>query len=505
MCAPIRKQRRKRHGEKATRRGGFTADAPVHTLRAVVGVADELVRARVATSLSRLETLRVAVDAWLLHRRGADVTQQYTTQLSTIEAVLNHCIAAVGATIPTTATDLETAYDECRLADRRTNWIERIYRYFGDRFDQRDGSDERRRCLQAADEIVWSCWRPCFNDGSASDHRPPLPGAVPLPYLDAVHAPEAFPAGLVPADLAATYADADFVRDHLARLPVPTIRVPVVAIQEPWLLGLLGHEAAHHLQFGAQLGRVFRTLIGDTVTRIDPGAADIWTGWSVEIFADLVSVALLGPWALWPIAELELGGSERMASERPGYPPALVRLRLMERAAIALGLDPDPAWPSAEAAESIHATPAPYADCIEPVVTAALQIGPSGYDLTSWIDLRVGDFTSGGEVSHWRRWFAGGPMPATRPSLRAPRLVLAGAIAATADAHRQAEPGRLLILAAIRKQACEQIISLRTPTVRAAGGTSEQTRDLDSLGAALASATAEQLDGANHAPMTATA
>lgn len=458
-----------------------------------------VVDGRLAMSRSRVHALHVDVSDWLAHRRKADSLEQFATQLETIEGVLLRSIDAVAATIPTTGDEVAQVYELCRLADRRTVWVERVWRYFTERFDQRDGDGQVSACALAADEMLWSCWRPCFSTGP-TDARPPTPGPVPLPHLDAVHAPEAFPAGLVPADLAAVHADAPFVREHLRALPVPTVRVPDAAVGEPWLLALVAHETGHHLQFAAGLVEPFRDAVKAAVARAGGDLASVqrWSDWSIEVFADLASVALLGQWALWPIGELELRDRGRMTEPRGAYPPGIVRMRLLATAIEAAGLDPSQAWPIGT--PSYDTASAPDLAFVDEVVTDGTAIGPEGFDLVGWIDLRVEEMAPGGEVDQWRRWFGGGALPQITASLRAPRLVVAGLVAATADARRAPAARRDAILTAIRGQAFERIVALRAPGRRAVDKVPPVDADLGALGKALARLDPDDLDGAEAGP-----
>jgi hypothetical protein len=293
--------------------------------------------------------------------------------------------------------------------------------------------------------------------------------------------------------LAAAHADAPFVREHLKRLPVPTVRVPAAATNEPWWLALVAHEASHHVQFGADLVTKFRDAVEHAITRAggDEAAVERWSGWSVELFADLASVAMLGPWAMWPIAELELRDPMRMAEPRGAYPPGVVRLRLLAAAVECLGLDASVAWPSG--------SPPAYPDAlddlgfVDDVVAAGLATGVSGLELGQWVDLRPGDFAPGGMVDQWRVFFCGGGVPSTAPSLRAPRLVVAGIVAATAEARRSPEK-REAILGVIRTSAFEHIVALRAPGRRARDEAGPADVDLEPLATALSQADEADLE-----------
>lgn len=467
----------------------------------IVSSALGVIEGRLAASRERVRLLSEGFDDWLDLRRKADVHEQYSTQLDTIETVIHTCVDAVTGTITDDPAEWTATYEVCRLADRRAVWVERVWKYFSSRFDQRDGATSAATCLLAADEVLWSCWRPCFAEGPA-DPRPKPPGAVPLPYLDPVHAPEAFPATLVPSDLASSYADAPFVREHLSRLPVPTVRVPAASIHEPWLLGLIAHEAGHQIQFAAQLGHTFRAAVEGAVAKQggDANAVSRWSDWSVELFADLASVAMLGPWALWPIAELELGRPQRMSEPRSGYPPGIVRLRLIEVASRLLGLDPLPAWPSAAAKTLVDEAALPDLAFAEQVAAAGLSVGPGNMDMASWIRLDVTEFGVTGQVQQWRRWYAGGPRPNTVPSLKGPRIALAGAVAASADARRAAPEVRKGIEARLADSAYREMVALRVKGKRAAGQVERVGADLGALATALLQADEAELDAVGVRP-----
>jgi hypothetical protein len=273
-------------------------------------------------------------------------------------------------------------------------------------------------------------------------------------------------------------------------LPVPTVRVPAAADHEPWLLGLVAHEVGHHIQFAAGLVEPFRNAVEAAVhaMRADKDAVERWTGWSAEVFADLASVAMLGPWALWPIAELELRDPGRMVEPRGAYPPGLVRLRLLAAAVAAVGLDPSEAWPTGDLTADTHAEELPDLAFVDAVVEAGLTVGPPGFTLAEWIDLRTDDFEPAGEIDQWRRWFGGGPVPNTVASLRAPRTVVAGAVAASADARRAAAARREQVLGNVRDNAYKCILALRAVGRRAADDAVPVIADLDALATAIAQA-----------------
>jgi hypothetical protein len=77
-------------------------------------------------------------------------------------------------------------YAECARTEEESLWLWRVWDYFREKFDQR--VDERySEALLAADEVVWSCYRPFFR--TLIGGRVPEP--APLPYIEADFAPSA--------------------------------------------------------------------------------------------------------------------------------------------------------------------------------------------------------------------------------------------------------------------------------------------------------------------------
>lgn len=456
---------------------------------------------RVSASTSRLDRARASATLWLTQRREADkALSQYASQLDAVDQVLSGCFTQIEAIMPAETNSLPDIYSRCWAIDRRIVWTTRLLAYFADRFGNRNpvGADDRNLCLLAADEVVWSSWRRAYST-IASDVRPAMPTPAPLPFLDAVHAPEVFPPSLVPTDLGSLHVDAPFVREHLAALPVPMVRLPVGAVSEPWQLALLAHETGHHLQFANRLTAPFTNAVEAAVR--DAGGNDAavqrWAGWSVEIFADLVSVVLLGPWALWPIAELELSTQSSMVRQRPGYPPAGIRLTLIARAVAELGLDPDVGWPPGAGAGRWDGgdLPVPASDPEQPdaafvstVVQSGLAIAPNGLALADWLRFRESDFGPNGPLQRWCNWLSGrGVRPATERSVTMACLVAGAAVCATAAA-RASKTGSEETLATVRMRTFQAIISMRMPGRRAVGTPVQSDYDSAALGLALANA-----------------
>ena len=85
------------------------------------------------------------------------------------------------------------------------------------------------------------------------------------------------------------------------------------------------------------------------LTKTFPGILDAagglrWRPWHEEIFADLYSVLMIGPWAAWALAELVWGADRAMLDDSyPRYPAPIIRLMFMAEVADRLHVDPAPA------------------------------------------------------------------------------------------------------------------------------------------------------------------
>jgi hypothetical protein len=276
---------------------------------------------------------RQELSAWVERRQASDESWQYQTQVESLTARLEQAASAIGQ--PLSSMDLGRPstdfYDDCRLYELRLNWLQRLWRFYRDRFDQRD--DERLGpVLRAADEVVWSCHRSVL---SAPD-RP-----APLPFIEFKYSPEVFPSELIPAEL--TDVDSDFLREQLQHLPIPLLRLPASCVDEPWWLIHIGHEVGHHIQFALveeyKLVEDFRAYLERILEEHGtPEDAESWGRWAKELFADVFAVHAMGAPAVSAMVEMELQRDMTADRTRYGYPPAVVRLELMAQLATALGL-----------------------------------------------------------------------------------------------------------------------------------------------------------------------
>jgi hypothetical protein len=398
-------------------------------------------QARVDRSIDELNALARQLDAWVVRRESDGRRGQYKSQIHAIKLALDRPIAALRERLNAidTARSESDVYEECRLFDQRIVWVQRIFAFFRERFDQRE-NDVFKRVLFAADEIVWSCYREVVARCEAL-HIRTRSRPAPLPFIEHDISPEAFPADLVPPPLSKD-VDAPFFKEFLAALPVPVVRLPPFCVSAPWWLTYLGHEVGHHVQFDVLKGGV---LLIDIQTLLEREAAaggggehdkEAWGNWAREIFADTFSILVMGPWAVDAITEIERAAPAVMQRRRPTYPSPAVRLKLMAALAARLKL-PKPV--SLDGAEAEPATPAPGtrehldAAIAERVAGALLEPLPSlGKPLAAIAGFQVRDFVGPPEpaVVTWRKRLKSAATAPVDTSLRAARIAASAALAA---------------------------------------------------------------------------
>ncbi len=392
---------------------------------------------RVERSRDDLGAFSARFDEWLGRRRKADPRRQYTSQLDAIERCIRRATAAIDAALVSVDAErpASSVYDECRVLELRLLWLQRVWEFFRTKFDQRD-DPVMGPLLRAADEVVWSAYRPVFDRCQALGVAARL-GPAPLPFVEFEHSPAAFPSSLVPPGLKRD-VDGAVLAEFLDTLPVPVVRLPPSCTQAPWWLIHLGHEVGHHLQYdladGQVLVRGFQDLVRATVEEggANEDEADRWAGWSREIFADISSVALMGPLAVHATVEFEITSAPELTKPRPLYPSPYVRAHFLAAIAERLKL-PAPellALLDAGAAGAVAANDVALARRVAAVATGALP--GLGRSLAELVDLRRRDYGSHptGAVNVWFARMRDTQSVNAPPQLRSARLATTGAYAA---------------------------------------------------------------------------
>jgi hypothetical protein len=404
-------------------------------------------RVRIDQTVRGLEQLDAEIKAWACKRHKADRVQQYFTQLNALTGVLENALTRLKPEVDalTTAagiTSVAKVYDQCRTYEKRIIWIRRLWRYFQDKFDQRDTSFADT--IFAADEIVWSCYSETFTRAKL-DAR----GTVPLIYIEPQYSPNAVPRLEPPPDLKHD-VDGEFVATCLAQLPVPLIGLPTVCLSEPWWLAFLAHEIGHHVQYdivpGADLVATFGTLLAAAATGWDNVAeaslrpeATRWNTWGREVFADAFSVLQLGEGAVWAMTELETTSNLSMLKGKILYPAPAVRLALLAALADRLGLDArnalrwvDPRGLTTDAQEGhdkLRAEAAAELDRLPFIVEAVLERPlpplPPLPMLCAW---DTENFVR--QTKYWSTELLKPRLPEAERDVRAARYILSGAVRA---------------------------------------------------------------------------
>lgn len=388
--------------------------------------------ARKEQTQRELRLLDEELQSWLSRRRIQDVQQQYQTQLNTIAALIGDTVRELEQALSVVDVDGDSVYAQCRLFDLRALWVRRVWQFFREKFDQRD-DPVAGPVLQAADEVVWSCYRQVFAElkkASGGQLRP-----APLPFIESSYSPQAFPSTLLATQFNDSSLSGSFLGDHLNGLALSVVRLSPACVHSPWWLVYLGHEMGHHIQYDAQLVEAFRTQI-ETIVRTQKGSEvelEDWSNWSEEIFADLVSLHLMGQWALRAMIELERTSPEKMALSRISYPAPYLRLFLMAEAADRLDL-PGTTTLAAAALPIEQATTARERTLAKQVAQAVSKPLPElTVSLQQLVAFRKEEFLPGGDVMKWAKAFLPPGAPSITQKLRAARLLSSASFAAWAQ------------------------------------------------------------------------
>jgi hypothetical protein len=284
---------------------------------------------RRSQTLAELDRLRDDLCVWIDRRKRCDPRGQYSSQLIAIKKEIGDAIEALREAVAAASRGTATGEMFRRMAadDRRIIWVRSAWDYFRQKFDQRD-DPTLQPVLRAADEVVWSCYKPFFG---SSAKLPP----APLCCIDPSYAPTS-----VRPDQAAhqfertSEIDEGPLASYLKALPIPILRLPPGVASSPWTLALIGHETGHFIQRmmedAAEFFDWMSSQVEAAVERAGGGEADksAWRRCTEEIFADWYFVLTMGQWAVWAIAPWTVGPDDVMLKRQRFYPSPVARLRL---------------------------------------------------------------------------------------------------------------------------------------------------------------------------------
>jgi hypothetical protein len=446
---------------------------------------------RVRQSSLELARLSGEVAQWQKHRTDEDCDPagkfrgQYQTQVARIVDEVNRAAAAIDGLIRATADtpgatmSLAAVYQECARHDRRIIWLRRAFDFFREKFDQRDNPG-LKSCVRAADEVLWSCYKPFFQATGKS-----LPPA-PLPYIENTYSPAAVREDDSSHLEKSSEIEEGPLKPFFVSLPIPLLQLSPTSVTAPWAHVLIGHEAGHFIQDHAMPDGEYRRVFRERVQEIarNTGGEDYakaWGRWAPEIFADLYSVLTMGRAAVWTIAQFELARPGKITTRASSYPSALTRTRLLAGFASQaglpagdtveqeLGIDPASAADSAEARKDLEIAYAVAALIREPLPGASVGwyqlISP---DPAAW---KPGSgFDEPGEVLQWAEALTGQRQKQDSKTLTGARRVAAGTAQAWSELVRSDDTTeRQLRIQSVESKAFNRMIACSEPGTRAAG------------------------------------
>jgi hypothetical protein len=390
-------------------------------------------------TVQELERLNSELGAWKERRINADTSAlgnyrgRYDSQLNHIEREIGEAARVVGGLL---GGDLsgKTYGAVCRefnFHDQRIIWIRYVWDYFREKLDQRDDIS-LKPALEAADEVLWSCYHPYFQHRKLSAPPPPIAGIC----YDYTASALKTQSGYVLERRVDTLGGP--MKEYFQKLPVGILRLPPTVVTAPWTLGLIAHECGHFLQDAVEAGAPSGGSFADKVEAAVRGAGgteeDVkaWRRWSIEIFADWTAVLALGPWSIWVLAPWVLTEQSGMLSRQAAYPSPLVRLLLIGQ--IAKELDgTEQQLGDLCVSEQAAVTAESQLDWRIARAVAGLveqPLGNSAENLSDHFDFRKSDYAPGGGVEQWAESLLDRKPKSPSNDLRAARLVAAGALKA---------------------------------------------------------------------------
>lgn len=444
---------------------------------------DLLNEVRRERSAGELEQLNQSICDWIQAQRAADVDEhdqymgRHKTQLEAIESVLLDaltCMAnSIGPESLRVKSEVGLFFDRCRDVDMATLWLQRVWEFFKEKFDQRKDDQRKDQLLKAADEVVWSCYRQVLSHPNVIQAGI-KPGPTPLPYIEAWYSPAARHSDKpLRGDLELKVPGMDEeLASFLAGLPIPLLRLPPWCVDAPWWLVYIAHEIGHLVQHDLKLVGYFRQGMEAVASNngLSKDEQERWGRWGKEIFADVFSVMLMGPWALWGIVEVEWTALPRMSRRRPTYPAPLVRLALMSHLSEQLKLGSRRALRGLDPTGLAGDNPKMKRDLsvVNDAVAFALKPLPKKLGtLKELCGFEKSVFAPEEKVERWAAELRSDRNLAPHRSLGTARLVMSGAVQAWADVIELAPPERRATREALADRTKMALIRSAAPGTRA--------------------------------------
>lgn len=482
---------------------------------------------RLESTSRELRALRASIEAWLSDWAASDVDAggkyrgKYRSQLAALRGLLLGAAEAIEGSLA----DLRDRFGEpagefygwCRECDAGIVWVHRLWESFRQKIAQRTIGSETRALLLAADEVLWSCYAAPMRMAGVQNPR------APLSFVEPEYSPAAIQEGrTMPVQLRLDAGDEE-LRAFARSLPVSMVRLPAACVRSPWWLVFVAHEVGHLLQ--NDLGRTAtndlnlfeHTRAGIKLAALAGGTdetdAESWARWGEEIFADFVSILLVGPWALLALCEVERGTHAEMCARRRSYPSPIVRLSLLKLALQRVGglkVQDASAMRGIDTAAVTSGSPEAAADLavVPHVVDFLMKPLPNGKTLMKLCSAEPSPNGSwpGGRVAAWRDHLLGRKKIPIEQTAQAARLVVCGSQAAWEEVASTAaldEHARDSLRDALAERSLTTLAASSEPGLRAAGDAEDAERRARSQGGAMARSVLTRLRS-HEAPSAAT-
>ncbi|HMN96379.1 MAG TPA: hypothetical protein PKC43_12335 [Phycisphaerales bacterium] len=306
---------------------------------------------------AKIDGVAIELDAWRGLAQAQGPLEKHHTQMRRIGAVIDDALASLRDELRNAKTN-GTILSRSPHLETKVLALHRVWAFFRDKLALRLVG-HTRPFLRTADALAWSIVGPLLGARRDDDRFVRARrGEPPLVYLatpiagSLANTPFALGREFNvarelaefgdPHDDAITKIDAR-LRSAIDKVPVPLIGVPWYQLAFPGDLALVAHEAAHVAEFDLGLESVLDAAVDGALAAA--GAPDprrrLWHAWRVEVFADVVAAAALGPAYASALGAFLAAPKEQItaerACERSSYPPTTLRVALAAIAATPTG------------------------------------------------------------------------------------------------------------------------------------------------------------------------
>ena len=226
-----------------------------------------------------------------------------------------------------------------RLAAERTQVVEFVWNYFRDKLELRL-LPQFQHSLWAADLIVYDCYTTIMTHAEEDlairlqmdDQGQKLYAKreAPLPYLDVgLRGAVTYRRHATPTLFEGNRFLFKDLYERNRSLPLALIELPANLAQSVWEFVLLGHEVTHDVD--GDLNTLHDDLPATVETLLkksDEKRRNDWMGWTLEVFADLMALRLMGPMYAHRCFQ-HLAMENVISLKYPGYPSHYLRMLLL--------------------------------------------------------------------------------------------------------------------------------------------------------------------------------